>query len=820
MNNVKEILSVKESEKNLEWYKKVVRKFLPANNSYFPNYYKRLLPYQLLNNNLEGYKEELDRFCNPAKDLFESDFNIDETVIAYNRIHSKASYHIGEIIKRSMEFEPILTSNRLNEYADQKYIEKVMESVDQSILNSFTGEEDKATEELSKIDKKSFLSDAEEFFAHLTKQLIYNSDFKRQVILGIQHVLCSDKFSIGIVQHHGKPFPMVFNSLYFGVDKSPDEYRYEKGDYFYYRTPITLNDLIDEVGNSLTEEEMNTLVSTTGSNPWQANEKWDVLKGAKLDHGHKGWHELKNTIGDRGSKNIGQAMDSDLKFHENHEDYIWKTYIQFKAYRELLFRMYINELGEEVWDILDSNYEMPKNKQKIKKDRYGYEVDEWLWIEDEVEYKAFKLKIPRRYEVTIYGDKIYKNYRECPYQTINLEDPIGSFELSIKGETFSGLNAEPISPIERATNSYFQYLLLKQLQNKELIKYEGSIRSIDVDQIPNELGLDDNGEYDQMDAIAKQRYIRKTFGDSYYSGSQNNEGLPTNYQKTDSLKGIYGGGLQDLAFIGQLLEIVDREIGMQMLVPPQAEGIYEANSNVSDNQQAIAQGFTMAEPYYVIYENILQRCVGEYLKQMTEYYKEMFESNPGLKESSFTYVTPDGVKEVIKVLPEYLDFEDLGIFMYNSSENDYYRRFMEQSMHAFGQRGGDGMEEISTVLVALARKKSPETIHKMIVSIQDKQNKRLEETENRKNQLQLQLVEEQNKQQEIAHERQKELLIIEKEYDKDIQMLREMEGTDKDDVPAPLEAEKIQRELQIKEREQNRKEMETNKKLQESTKKP
>jgi len=317
--------------------------------------------------------------------------------------------------------------------------------------------------------------------------------------------------------------------------------------------------------------------------------------------------------------------------------------------------------------------------------------------------------------------------REVPNQPLSIDNPY-DFELSCKGRIFSGLNAESISLVERALPSLLQYTFVKDLQNRELAKYEGYIKNIDASQIPDYLAMDENGNplYEGADKLKVWRYLRRTLGDSYYDPTATTSGLPNN-QRTTAVTAEQAGSIGEIVNMQQLLDLIDREMGMQMLVPPQAEGIYSPSSNVSDNQQAIAQSYTMAEEYFRLHQLVIKETVNEYVTQFTNYYRRFFENNPEKTETFLNYVTSDGMKKTIRIKPELLNHEDLGIFIHDGDYNERYRQMMTQMIQPLAQNAGEGAERISELVMAMTRGDSPEKVHKMIAAAAREQEQRMQQ---------------------------------------------------------------------------------------------
>jgi hypothetical protein len=69
-----------------------------------------------------------------------------------------------------------------------------------------------------------------------------------------------------VIEKNGQPHPMVLNTLHCGFHKNSNEERIEKGDYWWYRTPITVTEAIDELEGKVEDDVLERLRGYTSSN--------------------------------------------------------------------------------------------------------------------------------------------------------------------------------------------------------------------------------------------------------------------------------------------------------------------------------------------------------------------------------------------------------------------------------------------------------------------------------------------------------------------------------------------------------------------------
>lgn len=825
-------LKVPESKKNKQWYKEIMEYVVPFNNTAVTDYTKMRAAYGLINNDITIFKEALDVLCKPEGEFFSVPFEIDDEYAIYNRLYPKVMYIVGEMLKRNDKFDVYLNSDLLNKMKEEEFRKVIEESIDEWIQIQMElqdlekqgaspiemqdyYEKMRSQPEPQNLADSDYKAELEIFCEKIIDYFYHKFKIKRKKALTIKHAIASDRIFAGVIEKNGRPQPFIFNTLHSGFHKSPNEEDVSKGDYFWYRTALTYAQAYDELHDKVSEEDLNKLSTYVGISNNRPNEKWDIKSGKAEFQRDYSFVQGARESTDVFEKHVGQSMGTGTNWRYNTERLVWKTYMQFKAYAHVIFLTYTNELGKQITEIVPSSYEIPDDAVKVQyKNRYGMDSSRYEWIDPFGNpMYAEKLWIPRRYEVTRYGSDIYVDFRQCRFQPTSIDNPF-EFSLGIKGGFFTSLNSEPISLVERAAPSLMQYIFVKKLQNKELAKYEGYIKNIDVSQIPDYLTQDENGEplYEGVDKMAVWRYYRRKLGDSYFDSNVSGTGIP-NPQRTAPVKPEIAGSIAEIMNMQNLLDLIDREMGLQMLVPPQAEGIFMPHSNVQDNMQALNQGYTMAEEFFARHNDIWEEVAGEYLRQFIIYYRQFFEDNPETTETFLSYVNSENHRVTIKITPELLDHEDLGVFIQDTTASDAYRRHMTMNLQAIAQNAGEGVETISNIVMSLTRGDSPADIHKKIMLASKQQQQRMErmqelqeraaarekQSEFEKLQLESQL-EMQRDDNEYAHK--KEIAAL------DLYKFTQDKNQDQDGVPDYIEALKVIRQLNQKDRELDIKERE------------
>lgn len=785
-------LKVPDSEKTKDWYINYVEYIVPARGTVIDDFDDMLKNYEIYNGDLRSIKKTFQEFCNPVKGVLNND--VDDDLQPYPVLHNKVNVLKGELIKRNDDYKVILLTNKAIKEKNEALKSVLQASIQERIALAIKrneamlqgmnpNEAQQMVQDLQQSETpedilfKDFLSDSEILGNAILKYARFDQDIKRKRMETFEDVAVVDRCFIYVGFKHGKPHIEVRNPLRVGFQKNPDDLRTHKGDYTFYRRPITLGDVQTHYWDLLEEQDKLKL----GLYTYDSNQKTDVRHDVKsglaipvFDHTTEELFRDSEASLDAerayyDDKNIGTYMGQGLNYRYNNQNMIWETHIEFKAYTEIDFLTYTDDYNKKVTEEM-KGFEIPDDAKKVRfTNRWGEDSVKWVWYDEllDTEFELERLWIPRKYEVVRLGHDIYPIYREVPYQTTNIDNPYDGFELSTKGAIFTARNAKSVSLLQRAIPLYMQYLYLKHVQNRELSKYQGFVLDIDVDQIPDDLARDAEGNpIAGLDAVAAWLKLRAKTNINFYSGSQTNlDGTP-NWTRTPGSKGQSIGSAQDLYNLQLMIDLVFREIGMAMGVSPEREAMISRNSNVTDNQQSIVQSHHITEPFFYLHSEIWRDVMNDYIKCFKAYCRRIFEMNPELKEHSLFYILPNGTKELLSITPKMLEDDDIALATTNSGADVEYREFMKQLAHAFGQNAGEGMETVSALIKALSNGSSSEETHRMIQIEVDKQKKRVQEMEKMKAEQAERLAMMQKEAAAEEHERAKELIAVEGEQNR------------------------------------------------------
>lgn len=784
-------LKVSEKEKyrnDCEWFKNYMLYVIPSESAIVEDYNLMKTSYEVANNNLEGFRDKIKQFCSP---LGEDIGQIEEEVIPYPELYNKINVLKGEMLKRGDNFKIVLLTAKAIKDKNKQLYDAIRASVDEKLgiildaqkkqmegMNEQEVQEYiqqlRTQEEPDDIMNKNWQSELEIFYSKALKYCYFDQEIKHKKLETFEDVIVSDRCFIYSGWKNGKPYLEIRNPLFCGFHKSPNEVYVHKGDYFWYRKAITPADVFNNY--DLTDEELGRL----GLNTYTAavvDRRHAIGRTAKPVYDHTAQELL--MASDNAvihNKTVG-SHQSTAQVIRRQSDLVWETHFEFKAFKEIIFLSYIDEYNEEVVIPMPSSFSENIPDTAVKEqfiNRYGNKTHRYVWVDNitGTEYKAESIWIPRKYEIVRLGNDVFPICREVPYQFTNVEDPFTNFGLSTKGAVFTSRNAKSVSILQRALAPYFQYIYVKHIQNRELAKYLGSTLDMDVDQIPDDLGKDYFGNDIRDKFLTWLVYLKKT-GVNFYSGSQTSlGGLPPATRSPGSRANNFDNAM-NLFNLQQLLEMIKREIGLAMGISPQREGSFEQRSNVSDNQQAIIQSYSITEPYFFLHNQVWKEAINDWLVNFRTYCDNVFKANPRLKDHSFNFILPDGTEELLKVTPEVLQHTNIGLFISDSGQEQQYMSAMMNFAQAFAQNAGEGMSSISNLIKLITSGSSPEEVHKSILLQEQRQHER---------QMEMQKVQAEQEQKAIAMQREAredvqaheiEKIVVKAEQDRETSIMTE-----------------------------------------------
>ena len=733
-------LKIPDSEKNEAWFKYQADRIVPSPvTARIEDLEEMDRIYKFMHNDFSGYEEELKSYCGILGEYgsLEEEFN------AYNPLPNKIDILKGELLARESTQRLMLMTAKAVRRKDVEFQQKVKSAVDQELARvvemvqqemSEMNEEQQAgyieqlrkDSPLSKLDRRKFMSQGEMIFNKLLQYTDVTQDIRTKKVGTLEDLSYVARFFLYTGWRNGKPVIEVLNPKNTGFNKNPNEPFIQKSDYVWYKDSLTIADALDEYGNKMKKDDLIKIMSYAQRGNSITR---DHVERPVFDHTR--YYSLLEQFGfSRDQNDIREGLHQGNQIaNTTWHQLLWRTHLEFKAYSEIIFLTHTDSYGERITVQLKSKADIiPSSATKVKfVNAYMDESEKYVWSEGEQEYEAEIIWIPRRYELTRLGSDLYFDMREVPLQPDYGTDVFNRFELSYKGGIFFNRNSKAISPVQRTLPYVFQYMAARRLQDREMAKFIGQETVIDVDQIPQGLAADHNGNAEMgTDPILEQNIVARLTGQRITSSSQNYRGLPPPSTRGAGVQHSIIDGSAILMNLENFCNMLDQRVGLRMGISPSREAQSNPNATATDNRQDLIQSNAATGSLFYFLDLVWNTALNEHVRNISTQIRRAFADEPGLSSYDLEAVLPDGSREYFQVLPDHLDqLEDIGLFQIVSGKEERYFRTMMDNVFSFAQNGGDGAEIVSGVLKALVTTNSVEEAHEIITQASREMQERL-----------------------------------------------------------------------------------------------
>ena len=781
-------LKVLNAQKDNKWYEDVMSYYIPPYQKVFSATYEEDLNlYRLVNNDISGYQEQLNRLCNNMIDYGA----VEEELLPYNKIRGKLERQVGEILLRGNNHKVMLLSAKAVRAKNEKFQENLRKNVQEDLAQAL----EKATaimqnaspEELQQfiqseqlrltpkdINYKNFKSDLEIFKSQQLKYL-YNT----QSILSKKQKTYRDlnivsKCFIWPKVINGQLECEVLNPLYCGWDKDNDEEWVQRGSYFWVYDEISLPSTLDRYKSELSNTQAEHL---TNAMSYSGSDK-DHTREYVFDNLNYYTQVDLRDYRDENSRDRLTYQGRHLTARNRgytHHDKVKRLRLEFKAYKEVLFYEHTDDFGDTIKVMLDNNTNIiPSNAQRQEfKDASGAKNFKYIWTEGNQKHEVYMMWVPRRYQCTRLANDILVDCKEVEYQPDYMERPYHDFGLSVKGGVMNNLNSISLSPVQEALPIQMQIYAVKALMNKMIADYEGTVLAVDAAQVVSSLAANETDDPNDLtnNPIIKTGVIRKKTKQHIFNSAERSGGL-INAQRGVGVQPMQIGQIAEILQAQQLINALDQELGVTIGVPPQREAQVAApNSNVRDNQQQLQEAQIRTEYSIWWHDQLWGFVLDELMCGHDMILRKFFQNNPDKDHYYLEYIAPEGSSELIKVIPEHLDHTSIGLYLSNTQNDRLFRDVMSQKLLQ-NTLDPNTIDSFSGALKALSSNSSIEEIDRAIQLLAQQQRERMEQREElaKQNNLELaqkqQQIEKDKNDNELAKIQVKEGLIKEREIEK------------------------------------------------------
>lgn len=714
--------------------------------------------YRLYNNELKH--EEFQQWCSP----FGIDVGqFDEIILPYNKTSNKINVLLGEELKRNENFKAILTSDKdiktknleLRQRIKTHISAEIQKEIAKTLLEQQGADEDQikaVTDEItmylqSEIDQEKnagFLSEFETLANRILEYGYLSQDIKKKKNLGFKHALLSSVEAAYIGTENGKVKIEILNPLNLFFKKTPETEYIQDGDYAGIKCYKSRLEILEKYGEKMTKDEREKIKgSSFPGGGGRISADGSLFLNESVDNRELNIFASTSEFTDFDRKHIGSYTTSE---YTRDADYVEFIHVEWRTLRKVVFLTTITGIGQETVDVVDEEFPIPPHATKLKDyNQFGDMVETYEWVDELTAsiHRAEVTWIPRIWEGTRIDGDIYIDVREKPNQPLSIEDPFSRTKLGYFGTVFSATNSRPISVMSRMKPFQMLYFVALNNISKLLSRNQGTLLAVDMAQLPN---FED--KYGRTDMELMLYYQSK--GLLFYNSMSNSQGglMPAN--RGGAMDSINASVTVDLLNLTNLCGWLDQQIGEACGVTREREGYMSANTNVTDNQQAISSSANITEIYFYLHNNFWAEVMTYYLDLFRNNAKEFFEMNPNKEEHYLQYLLPNSSIQTLRITPSHLTSAELSVFVDFSGLAESYRKQIMETLPLIIQNDMENVIVISELIKDSIQGTSPEETHKKL-------NTLLQQRHERQQQLQEQQQQAQQEQMKMQQQMQQEL---------------------------------------------------------------
>jgi len=452
--------------------------------------------------------------------------------------------------------------------------------------------------------------DVREVWANRILQYIFKSDnldIKFQE--GWEHGLISSEeiYYVGIVNK--EVVVRVVNPLYCDFDRNVNNKNIEDGDWFKEDCTMTIGQIMDRHGSSLTDAQVK-----------------------KLDEG-----DLRKSISNTMFPGFGYT-EKDIQEYErggksdrsrSSTNHYLVSYVSWKSMKKIGF---LSDFIEGIEDlIVDEGFSLtPEMKEK------GVTL-EWKWI-------------PEVWEGVKIADDFYIDIKPRPNQIRSMDNPY-KVKLPYYGSVYNCTNTEQTSIVDLLKPHQYLYNIIWFRLESEIAKAKGKKMIMDIAQIPKSQGID----------LEKWIYMFDNVGIGFINSFEEGTGK-LGQGKTANFNQFTTADMTLSQSIGQyigILEKIERVVDKIIGISPQREGAISSSETAQGVERSVTQSSHITEPWFYVHDEIKKKV----LQACIECSKFAYN-----KSKKIHYITDDLERISTEIDTEMFADSDYGVFVSNSTK--------------------------------------------------------------------------------------------------------------------------------------------------------
>lgn len=356
----------------------------------------------------------------------------------------------------------------------------------------------------------------------------------------------------------------VLNPLHVDADKSPELDFFEDGDWAVVRKYCQPSEVVDQYHEFLNKEDLQRIEEDTD--------------GATTD-----WLLYNET----------NPEDDD-----HHTNLVEVVKVYWKSRKQIGFVTYVDEFGQIQEKEVDENYQLQDNDLYV----------DYFWV-NEV------------WHGTRINEDIYVNIEPYPVQRRDMDNP-SQCKLPINGRRYSDMNSANVSIMMLGYPYQLMYNILKYRLDNAIAKSKDMIAQLDINMIPEDLGMDKFLYYMDATGIAWMDYAK--------------EGIQPNPHQQQVLDLTMKTAEQYIS----LLEYVKQEMMDLIGINPQRAGNVGQYETKGNTEYAIAQSSHTTEHLFAKFASVVEKD----LRALIDYSKFAW-----IDGKSRHYTMPDSTQQFVEI---------------------------------------------------------------------------------------------------------------------------------------------------------------------------
>lgn len=792
--------------KNKTWRKECMDYFVSqANDQYSNNWERMQRNYNMYNNII--HQDDFQKYCDPlGLDVGQGK----DYVQAFNQSHNKINVLQGEESKLPWKYTVLAINEsasnevlrqKTRDYRDyvqfqlKKEIQQQQAIMQQKIAAEVQGVQDpqeqselmqQLMQELQmeeqqilnpeQIEKKyrNFLLDEERLLNTILKKAVIADKLKHKKNQAYFHALVAGIEAVEVSPINDIETVTILNPLGLAYHKSPETQFIQDGDWVVYKQEMTLGDVLDTYGTVLNKKDLDEL-NTAAGYIYGTDAKMYSKDGYSPSH----WEHLKNKS-TTGNFSINGVLHSGAYGQSiaNTGDYLTVYTAYWKSQRKVGFLSWKDEYGQMQEDIVDEAYPVPEDaKLSTTKDKVsGAKIETWSWTENEIFYQLQWDWIPQTWRGTQIEENIYCDIEPVEWAVQSLENP-KQHKLPVYGAAYNAVNAPITSQFDRMVpwQNFYYFVMSKFL--KLISQDRGVISTFNTLLVDEDLGTEMTLQYMFDTGILP------------FNPMQNKEAAAYLGNTLKMAEGINLSNSQQISHYADILRFIEQQIGIAAGVPPQREAKTSSSSNVTDNQQDLVQSGYITQTTLALHNLIWQ----DVLTAVAVLGKRRLAQ--GNSKTMRFYLDDDQIA-LLNINPDALDLLDVGVYVANNDKAHQVLQIAQQQATALLQNDRTNFSTFISMLETEDLSELKKEIREMEQDLEGREE-RMQQAQ-QEHQERVQQMELESREDQQAHEVQLKQMDIDGKLQVEsmrVWMGQQTLDADKDGIPDPIEAAKLQKEL-------------------------